>query len=299
MSQRFALVLTILVLSSGMLYAQSESEENTFNLQREGSGQLLLLEEEEEAALVPQIDGGNVEASVTLGFSDLGTVLFQHEQIIYKYTEEATFWGDVTLTGESAFNPILRTAYNVTDWLALESQLGITFSKYYGAIENPGRRINEPRASPDVNPPEVGEFDAETRSVVSGSAGLNLLYYVFDHIAGNSEGRFHPFLAGGLGQIWYGFDSNYTESVTSSRNYYGSAGLRIITDKHLSIRMEINYNHHVLDIEPSQYFDVLNEGILQIPLNEFPEVGGQQAVESFASHTIDAVGWSIGVMTTF
>ena len=86
----------------------------TFKLQHESANaaQDLDVEDEEQEAWVPGIRPGTVELSMSLGFMNLSSTLLEHEQMIYKYTTESTYWGDVKIKGQTAFNPVIRMGYN-------------------------------------------------------------------------------------------------------------------------------------------------------------------------------------------
>ena len=68
---------------------------------------------EETEKWVPGLQPGKVEVSMSLGFMNLAATLLQHEQMIYKYTTAATYWGDVEIAGQTAFNPVLRVGYTI------------------------------------------------------------------------------------------------------------------------------------------------------------------------------------------
>ena len=112
MSHKFVFALTILAMilfcaPAGAHDPHEKEAEPTFQLLRDSATDAaeLELEEEEQARWEPAITGGSLEVSFFLGFLNLKHTVLAHDQIIYKYTEEATFWGDINMSGETAFNP--------------------------------------------------------------------------------------------------------------------------------------------------------------------------------------------------
>ena len=100
-----ALLLSGLVFLAVPCLVQAEEPVKTFKLLRESdsAAEELDLETEGEIRWERGLDGRSLELSFALGFLDLNTTLLQHDQIIYKYTTEFTYWGDIELSGESAF----------------------------------------------------------------------------------------------------------------------------------------------------------------------------------------------------
>ena len=152
----------------------SEQPQPTFQLLRDSSSAMdeLDIEEEEMEIWEPAIRGGTIELSFAFGFLDFNKVLWEHDQIIYKYTADATSWGDVKIKSESAFNPVLRLGYNLTDWISLEGVGGVAITEYNSTITNRWFRENKP-GFPPVPDPALGEFDAENRSLLTIQASLN------------------------------------------------------------------------------------------------------------------------------
>ncbi len=88
---------------------------------------------------------------------------------IYKIGADNLFWGDVDMVGESAFNPVLHIGYTLTPWFTIEGTFGISFSEYLADITN---RFNMDLRTGFIFPdPELGEFDAEHRSLVTMNVG--------------------------------------------------------------------------------------------------------------------------------
>ena len=112
----FALIVAVVLLPGGALQAQTEEPEEpkTFRLQRDSSTAEAELElEGVELSFhrwVPAVKQGTLEVSFGLGFLNLNTTLLRHDQIIYKYTQENTYFGDVELKGETSL-PITVLRY--------------------------------------------------------------------------------------------------------------------------------------------------------------------------------------------
>jgi len=198
---------------------KTDEEDKTFNLQRD-TGQQFEVEEEEDAdreRFVPAIEAGKLECAFTLGYLNLNTTLLEHEQITYKFTDEFRYWGDVKLKGESAFNPVLRLGYNVATYFAVEGLFGVSVSKYQAEITRRVARSNESGSDDVVFDPPLGEFDAENRSLITLNAGLAGVLYPFNF--GGGEGRFHPYITGGLSRMWWDMNSNYTDNAAAIHLY--------------------------------------------------------------------------------
>jgi hypothetical protein len=284
--------------------AQQESDTKSFKLLRDSSSAEaeLALEEEEIEKWVQGLNVGPVEVSFAFGFLDLNTVLWEHEQIIYKYNTDATFCGDVQIKGESAFNPVLRVGYNLTRWFALEGIGGLSISEYTSTIENRFSRENKPDA-PVQPDPDLGEFDPENRSLITLQASLNAVIYPLA-ITGDGQGRMHPFLTGGAGNMWYDMNSNYTDSPASSPDFNFGGGLRILADRNISIRFEVLMHVNEVEFTPGQWFTELNEGTTQVPINEYPITDDEGAFEErrvtkYSSQSLSLLNWSIGVQGSF
>ncbi len=134
MSHKFVSALMIMAAIAVCVpaWAQGDDAEKSFQLLRDSATAAAELELEEEAdeMWVPGIEGGSLEISFFLGFLNLKSTLLAHDQIIYKYIDEATYWGDLTIEGESAFNPGMRIGYNLNKWFSLEGVSSISFSEY-------------------------------------------------------------------------------------------------------------------------------------------------------------------------
>lgn len=311
---------SVIALSSAMIMAPNalaqDSEETAKDqaVQEESAAQptFKLLRDDETAASdlaadevadawTPKLEKGTLDVSLSIGFLNLNTTLLQYDQIIYKYTTESTFWGDVELKGQSAFAPTIRIGYNITGWLAVEGWTGMSVSEYTSNVENRRSRKNEPGA-PIVENPPLGEFDAEKRSLITLQAGANLTIYPLD-IIGDREGRLHPFITGGAGSMWYSANSNYVKDMASAVDVNLGLGLLFLADSNVSVRLEAVAHRNELDWTPADYFMELNEGTTQVPLDEFPELPNgsidQKPVTEFESNIVNALYLSIGLQVSF
>lgn len=296
----FALATCLLAVP---VLAQDSVGTKTYKLLRDSDNAAdeLDLEAENDVEWVRQIEGRDVELSFSLGFLDLNTTLLSHEQIIYKYAADFTYWGDVELTGEStAFAPVLRLGYTFTPWFAVESNASLSFSEYQAAITNTNARKNEPN-SPIIEGVTVGEFDPERRSMITFLGGANALLYPLNLI-GDNKGLLQPYLTGGYGRLWYDMNSQYSEGPVSTNDFNVGAGLRLIGDKQMSVRFEVLYHMNTVEFDPPTYFQILDEGTTRILLEEHPVIDGvrvDRPVESYASQDINSLNWSIGIQGTF
>jgi len=311
----FALILLAATLISAPLLAQEPAQEQepvetpqdenlkVFKLSRGSTSaeDELAFREEEEELWVPQIQGGTVEISFAFGFLSLSKTIWEHDQIIYKFSTDATYWGDVKIKGKSAFNPVMRIGYNLTDWLALEGIGGISISEYSSEITNRKVRENKPGA-PVFEDPPLGEFDAEARSLITMQASLNAVFYPLSLI-NDAEGKWHPYVTAGAGGMWYDMNSNYTDQMASTPDFNFGGGVRVLADRNISVRFEILMHMNELQFTPGESFMVLNEGTTRVPINEYPiqEDGSflEQEVEKYSTQTLSLLNFSVGVHGSF
>ncbi len=314
MSQKFvsALIILLMITVYSPLLAQDtdpqdapppEQPQKTFQLLRSSSSAVeeLDIEEEEMDVWEPAIEAGTIELSFGFGFIDFNKVLWEHDQIIYKYTNDATFWGDVKIKGKSAFNPVFRLGYNLTDWFSLEGIGGLAISEYTSTITNRWSRENKPGFSPVPDPP-LGEFDAEHRSLLTLQASLNAVIYplsIFD----DGKGKLHPYVTGGFGRMWFEMNSNYFDGASGTSDINFGGGLRLLADKKISIRFEVVAHINEIEFTPAPYFTRRDEGTVVVPLNEYPRQADgsvvEQVVTKYKPQALNLLNWSIGVQGSF
>lgn len=272
-----------------------------FKLQHETAttAQDLDVEGEKAEKWIPGIRPGSVELSMSLGFMGLSSTLLEHQQMIYKYTTEATYWGDVKVSGQSAFNPLMRIGYNAKRWLALEGLAGLSISEYSSTVINRHSRENKPGAEISTIEPALGEFDAEARSLITLQAGADVVIYPFN-IKGDGTGRWHPFLTGMVGRIWYDMNSDFTAGAAAANDMALGAGLRLLPDRNVSVRIEAAYHLNSVEFTPAEYFLETNEGTTRVPLNTYPagDIDGEP-ITQFASHDVNYLAWSVGFQGSF
>jgi len=298
----------LILLAAGVVVAQDQGAEQPDRLPDEKTFNLLVgeeaEEEEEEEEVVeeevetrePGVHGGEWHTALTLGYFGLDKTFLQHERLIYRATDESFFYGDIELKGSAAFNPILRLGYNLTSWLALETQFGLTFSEYEASITDPFE-VDPEGGTP--NPVlEVGEFDLERRSALVAVGNINGVWYPLN-MDGDGRGRIHPFLTGGVGTAFYNLDSNYVDETASSVNINVGGGIRVFADDVISLRAEILYQVHSIEFTPAEFFDQRDDGTVTIPVYEFTDSGEYQRAESFASETLGGLTWQLGFQLVF
>lgn len=306
------LIILLMIAVSTPLFAQdtepqdppsNEQPKKTFQLLRDSStaADELDFEEEETEVWEPGIRGGTVEVSFGFGFVDFNKVLWKHDQIIYKFTTDATSWGDVVIKGESAFNPVLRLGYNLTSWFALEAISGIAITEYNSTVTNRRTRENKPN-SPIVDNPALGEFDAEQRSLLTLQSSLNAVVYPLG-IGGDGKGHVHPFLTAGAGKMWYDMNSNYFDGISGATDLNFGGGLRVLADRNISIRFEVLVHMNTIEFSPAPYFSTRDEGTVVVPLNEYPRQADgsvvEQVVTKYDSQSLSLLNWSIGIQGSF
>ncbi len=266
-----ALMVGLCLLAYSPTYAQSGTTPHVFKLLRDDVQAKKNAEKEqaEAEAWDPGLSQHKIEVSFSLGTLDLNKTILEQEQVIYKYNDEASYWGDVKIKGSSAFNPMLRMGYSVNQWLIVEGIGGLSFADYTSTISNRHRRKNEVGARVDFGEPVLGDFDTEARSLITLQLGVNAVVYPFD-IHGDAKGRFHPYLTAGVGKIWYDMNSNYNDGAEGAGDFNFGGGFRFLTDRAVSIRFEAVLHHNTLQWTPVENFLSLNEGTLLVPLEEFP-----------------------------
>ncbi len=279
-----------------------EPTPKSFRLGRDdkGTGGADDIEDKPVEVWVPGLHKGDIEVVLGIGFMDLGATILEHDQIIYKFNTDATFWGDVQLNGQSAFAPTLRLGYHLTNGLGIEGWSGISLSEYTSTIVNRHMRLNKPDAT-IIDNPALTEFDSEHRSLLTIQTGINAVLYPLD--MSDPTGRWHPFVTAGVGNIWYSMNSNYTNSAASSLDLNFGGGLRFLADKNISLRLDVVMHHNTLQWTPTDHFLVLNQGTTFVPLNEYsrqPDGSTTETpVESFGSQAMNLLQWSLGFQGSF
>lgn len=305
MRRTFCVILSCLfvVSATAVLGQDSEPEEKTFNLLHTSleEQEAIRAEEENVPTYEPVIPERNLELTLSLGFWQINKELLNADGIIYKYTDKNTFFGDVSLVGQSAFHPQLRLNYNVLPWFSMEPVLGFSVSEYQARITNAIQLSNQAFGEEEnlpVTVEEIGEFDAENRSCITLSTGLNAIFYPRDY--GNfGTGRWHPFIQGGAHYTWMNLNSDYTDSPSKMWDLCGGVGMRFIADDLVSIRFEVMYHHMTVDFAPGDAFAVRDEGNTRIPITQYIAGEGQVDVADFSSHTLDTFSWAVGFTADF
>ncbi len=291
-------VLCLSVAAAAQDQPKDQTGEKTFRLQRDSASAQKELEFDDELQKWnPRVDQGTIEVSLGMGFLNLNTTLLSHDQIIYKYTQENTYFGDVTIKGQTAFNPVLRLGANISRWFALEGIGGLSFSDYTSSIENRKYQKNE-QGAPVIDNPPLGEFDAEQRSLLTGSAGINAVVYPMN-IGSRITSRFHPYVTGGIERVWYNMNSNFVDDTATAWGGNLGAGVRLLADENVSVRFEVLFHRHTLQWTPALSFTELNEGSLEIPLQDWPDEGSRRFVTEYESNAMNLLNWSIGVQGSF
>lgn len=282
--------------------APATPKARTFKLTHESASAADDLEVDAEAEKwLPAIRPGTIEMSMGLGFMNLSGSLLEHEQMIYKYTTEATYWGDVVIKGQTAFNPVLRLGYTLKPWLTIEGFGGLSISEYTSTVENRRVRKNEEGSLAQDNP-ALGDYDAEARSLITLQGGLGLMVYPFN-FGGDGNGRWHPYLTGQFGTISYDMNSDFTAGSTSSGDIAFGGGLRLLAERNVSLRLEATFHSNTIEFEPTEYFLETDEGTTLVPLMEYPRIDGDRYTErpitEFTSQTLSYLVWSVGFQGTF
>jgi hypothetical protein len=299
MPKTFSIVVCCLFLAAfgGLANAQDQAEERVFNLVvGERADAEVVQEVEQVERYVPAIEAGRWDLTLTLGNLGMNKTLLQFDRLIYKATEEHYYYGDIELVSQPAFNPMLRLGYNLTSWFALETQFGVTFSDYEGSITNPF--LVNPFGGTPESVPELGKFDPERRSSLIFVGNLNGVWYPLN-MDGDGRGRVHPYVTGGIGQALYNLDSNYIDDPATSLNLNGGIGVRLIADKLIAARVEVLYQHHTIEFEPAEWFDVRDAETVRIPVYRFDPFGNYRPVEQYRKNTLGGLTWQVGFTVSF
>ncbi len=298
-----ALIILAFILVCTPVWAQLDDPGKSFPLSRDGAE----TDEDSETAIeeleiwTPQIKQGDFAVSLMVGYLDLNKTILSHDQIIYKWIREEVLWGDVDMKGTTSFNTSVRAGYNVTQWLCIEGLGGFSVGDCSTTAENRGGRSNEINSSPYATEPALGEFDLENRSLLTIQAGLNAVVYPLN-FTGDAEGRFHPYVSGSVGRMWFSMNSNYSDEPTADMSYTLGGGMRFLVDKVVSIRFEMNMNRTTVTFDPRENFEEFEEGTLLIPLEEYPFIDDAlqvTRVKEFGSQSNTFIGYSLGVQITF
>ncbi len=289
-----------------------------FKLQHETATAAQDLEVDDEAeAWIPAIRPGSIELSMSLGFMNLSGVLLEHGQMIYRYTTDSTYWGDVSIKAQTAFNPVVRIGYTVKPWLTLEGYAGLSFSEYKTTVTDRYIRKNAEDATPEsfnpysdqsLDPEEARELEEadqlawEERSLITLQGGLSVLVYPLN-FGDSGNGRWHPYLLGQVGAVSYDMNSNFTAGTAGSGDIAFGGGLRLLADRNVSLRVEAAYHTNSIEFKPSEYFVETNAGATRVRLMEYPRIEGggfnEQPVADFASEDLSYLSWSLGFQGTF
>lgn len=299
--------------------APAARQAKTFKLLHESASAAkdLDVEDEEGEIWVPGIRPGTVELSMSLGFMNLSGPLLEHKQMVYRYTAESTYWGDVSVKAQTAFNPVLRIGYAVKPWLALDGHAGLSISQYEMTVENRYVRSNANDAAPErfapledasLTPEQAQDLEDtdqlawETRSLITVQTGVDVLVYPLN-FSGDGGGRWQPYLTGQVGKIWYDMNSNFTAGRAGSNDIAFGGGLRLLAERNVSVRLEATYHLNTIEFKPAQYFLETDEGTTRVPLVEYPvlEDGGfaERLITSFASEDLSYLVWSLGFQGSF
>ena len=302
----FVLLATTLLFTVAIAQDQDQNPltatGKTFKLLRDdGTAENdLALSEEEVEVWDPTLKKGSIELSLGIGFMGMTSTLLQHDQMIYKYNTDATYWGDVEIKGESAFAPTLRIGYSLTDWFVIEGWSGVSISEYTTSISNARSRKNEAGAPVVENPP-VLEFDPEHRSLITLQAGANAMWYPL--AVHDASGRWHPYVTGGVGNMWYSMNSNYTDETASAMDMNFGGGIRLLADRNVSIRAEVLLHRNTLEWTPADHFTELNEGTTLVPHNEYPVLTNgsidERPITKFESNDLTILHWTLSIQGSF
>ncbi len=300
--------ICVIIMIAGTALSQTEGgaevrpdaqvDEQNFNLKPGGGASERIEDVDDAPEYEPVIPVKNLETSVTLGFWGLDMPLIAHDLLIYKYTDEFTYFGDVELRGESAFHPQLRLSYNASTYLAIEPFFDVSVSEYQSTITNPQQITNSTEGGVLEPVEELGEFDYEKRSNITLGTGVNMLLY--PHNYGNfGKGNWHPFLIGGLSKVWMSINSNYVDDAASMWRYSGGAGIRYVADDMISIRFEMMFHKMTFQFNPSDSYKELDGGLIKIPVYEYVIGEGEKPVTEFTEQSVNTISWALGFTATF
>lgn len=273
--------------------------------------------DEEVEAWVPGIRAGKIDLSMSLGFMNLSGTLLEHEQMIYRYTTDSTYWGDVSVKAQTAFNPVVRMGYTLKPWLALEGFAGVSFSEYTSTVSNRFVRKNsndataepfDPMSDGSLEPEEAQDLEEtdrrawEERSLITLHGGVGVVVYPLN-FGNEGGGRWHPYLTGQYGAASFDMNSNFTSGTAGSSDLAFGGGLRLLAERNVSLRIEATLHANSIEFAPAEYFVETNAGSTRVPLMEYPRLEGggfiERPVTGFASEDLSYLVWSIGFQGSF
>lgn len=299
--QILVVLVALAILATAPLAAaqdQPEPEEKVFNLIVGGDAAQVIEEDVDDTpTFEPAIVPGQWQFGLTLGYGSTSGTIFEHDNIIYKANDEAYFYGDVEIKGDSAFNPTARLSYNFNTWFALEASLGLSFAEYTASISN-AYSVDPVAQDTPTRVDEMGEFDPEHRSILMAITNVNGIFYPFN-LDGDGKGRWHPYVTGGLGYAMYSIDSDYTDNGASSFNVNAGLGLVLVADDLVTVRAEALYEVHTIGFEPGEFFQERDSGTVQVPIYEFTDFGHFSRVEEYGSNSLSFLTFQLGFMINF
>ncbi|MBK8166572.1 MAG: hypothetical protein IPK64_11550 [bacterium] len=272
--------------------------------------------EEEVEVWQPGIRTGTLDLSLSLGFAHLSGTLLEREQMMYRFTTDATYWGDVLIEAQAAFSPVVRIGYTLKPWLALEGYAGVSFSETKSTVTNRWTRKNSADATAEEFNPFDGSRDPddarkleeadqltwEMRSLITLNGGLGVLVYPLN-IGKDGSGRWHPYVTGQFGVTSYDMNSNFTTGTAGSSDIAFGAGLRMLAERTVSIRIEATLHSNSIEFTPAPNFIESNTGSIRVPLIEYPRDadGGydERLVTEFTSQDLSYVAWTVGFQGSF
>jgi hypothetical protein len=298
--------------------APTTSPTRIFKLLHESATAARDLEVDEEVEKwVPGIRAGKIDLSMSLGFMNLSGTLLEHEQMIYRYTTDSTYWGDVSVKAQTAFNPVLRVGYTLKPWLALEGFAGVSFSEYTTTVSDRYVRKNSndaiaesfnPMADGSLEPEEAQKLEEtdqrawEERSLITLHGGVGVVVYPLN-FRNEGGGRWHPYLTGQFGATTFDMNSNFTSGTAGSSDVGFGGGLRLLAERNVSLRLEATLHMNSIEFSPAEYFIETNAGSTRVPLMEYPRNEGgaftERPVTGFEKEDLNYLVWSIGFQGAF
>ena len=296
-NRTLSLLLIMCMLVGFAAQAQEQETEKVFKLLRPSSSAIEELDLEEESRVdlwEPTIKPGQLEVSFTLGNLNLDQVLLAHNEIIYKYTDEDTYWGDVAFKGSaSAFSPSLRMNYNISHYFGLEGLGNFSTCNYSTNITNRVVRSNGDAPVVSNQEPVLEEFDGERRSLVAFLGSINAVIYPLN-IREDRVGNWHPYITRSLDRLVQHELGLHRRHHERRQPRFG-AGIRFLAEKVVSARFEVVFLQHELEWKPAEYFKSLNDGTKIIDLNEYSDgPTDPKIVTSYEPQSISTTQISLG-----
>lgn len=252
-----------LLIAAGLLAPGTTNAQDLDDLDDLDEGVVL------EEVFEPGIEANAWEVSVMFGAMDLAQDLLEANAIIVDIEEPGDFiMADMKLAGEQSFAPGITIGRTIGRNFAIEAQAMFAVGDFEQSLVGESRKYTDPNSDNELSVEE-----SEKGSYFQWNTSLQGLWYP------RGEGRFQPYLIGGIGKQFMELDSVYIDDIASSTVFSYGAGLRIVGDDLYSFRFEVRNFQATQSFAPATRFATIvapnGGGVFEIPT--FVQEGGTNA----------------------